>query len=80
MSKGDYIGTSWANFFSELNNTITGTNIKLGRYFLRIPSDAPKTFIVKAPRFVVDLHNPLFTTGNQEEYDSFLIRKRFLLL
>ena len=72
MSKGDYIGTSWANFFSELNNTITGTNIKLGRYFLRIPSDAPKTFIVKAPRFVVDLHNPLFTTGNQDEYDSFI--------
>ena len=72
MSKGDYIGTSWANFFSELNNTIIGTNIKLGRYFLRIPSDAPKTFILKAPRFVVDLHNPLFTTGNQEEYDSFI--------
>ena len=72
MSKGDYIGTSWANFFSELNNTITGTDIKLGRYFLRIPSDAPKTFILKAPRFVVDLHNPLFTTGNQEEYDSFI--------
>ena len=72
MSKGDYIGTSWANFFSELNNIITGTNTKLGRYFLRIPSDAPKTFILKAPRFVVDLHNPLFTTGNQEEYDSFI--------
>ena len=72
MSKGDYIGTSWANFFSELNSTITGTNIKLGRYFLRIPSDAPKTFILKAPRFVVDLHNPLFTTGNQDEYDSFI--------
>ena len=72
MSKGDYIGTSWANFFSELNNTITGTDIKLGRYFLRIPSDAPKTFILKAPRFVVDLHNPLFTTGNQDEYDSFI--------
>ena len=72
MSKGDYIGTSWANFFSELNSTITGTNIKLGRYFLRIPSDAPKTFILKAPRFVVDLHNPLFTTGNQEEYDAFI--------
>ena len=72
MSKGDYIGTSWANFFSELNNTITGTDIKLGRYFLRIPSDAPKTFILKAPRFVVDLHNPLFTTGNQEEYDTFI--------
>lgn len=72
MSKGDYIGTSWANFFSELNNTIRGTNIKLGRYFLRIPSDAPKTFIIQAPRFVVDLHNPLFSTGNQDEYDAFI--------
>jgi hypothetical protein len=72
MSKGDYIGTSWANFFSDVNSNIQGQNIKLGRYFLRIPSDAPKTFIIKAPRYIIDATTPLFSTGNQEEFDSFI--------
>ena len=72
MSKGDYIGTSWANFFSEVDSTVPGKNIKLGRYFLRIPSDAPKTFILRAPRYMVNKDNQLFSTGNQSEYDAFI--------
>ena len=72
MSKGDYIGTSWANFFSDVDSVVAGKNIKLGRYFLRIPSDAPKTFIVRAPRYVINNDNQLFSTGNQSEYDSFI--------
>lgn len=72
MSKGDYIGTSWANFFSETDSTISGRGIKLGRYFLRIPSDAPKTFILRAPRYMITKENPLFTTGNQEEFNQFV--------
>lgn len=72
MSKGDYIGTSWANFFSETDSTIPGRGIKLGRYFLRIPSDAPKTFILRAPRYMITKENPLFTTGNQEEFNQFV--------
>lgn len=72
MSKGDYIGTSWANFFSETDSTIPGRGIKLGRYFLRIPSDAPKTFILRAPRYMITKEDPLFTTGNQEEFNQFV--------
>lgn len=72
MSKGDYIGTSWANFFSDVDSTIAGRGIKLGRYFLRIPSDAPKTFILRAPRYMINKENPFFSTGNQQEYDNFI--------
>lgn len=72
MSKGDYIGTSWSNFFSDVDSTIEGRNIKLGRYFLRIPSDAPKTFILRAPRYLVNQEHPLFATGNQGEFDEFV--------
>ncbi len=72
MSKGDYIGTSWSNFFSDIDSSIDGQNIKLGRYFLRIPSDAPKTFILRAPRYLVNQEHPLFSTGNQSEFDDFI--------
>lgn len=72
MSKGDYIGTSWSNFFSDVDSTIAGRGIKLGRYFLRIPSDAPKTFILRAPRYMINKENQFFSTGNKSEYDTFI--------
>ena len=52
MSKGDYIGTAWRNFFKS-TNTIEGVE-KSADYFMRIPSDAPKTFAITAPRYSVE--------------------------
>ena len=49
MSKGDYIGTSWINFFNS-GNTIERVAASAD-YFMRIPSDAPKTFTITAPRY-----------------------------
>ena len=72
MSKGDYIGTAWINFFNKEDTNLSGTDFKLGRYFLRIPSDAPKTFIIKAPRYAINSNNQLFRTVNQEEYNNFI--------
>ena len=72
MSKGDYIGTAWINFFNKEDTNLSGTDFKLGRYFLRIPSDAPKTFIIKAPRYIVNANHQLFRTVNQEKYDNFI--------
>ena len=72
MSKGDYIGTSWANFFSASGKDLNIPYCSVGNYFLRIPSDAPKTFIIRAPRYLVNNDNRLFETGNQAEYDKFI--------
>ena len=50
MSKGDYVGTAWRNFF-RTKNEIPKIRSKAADYFMRIPSDAPKTFVVTAPRY-----------------------------
>ena len=51
MSKGDYIATAWKNFFNSTNN-INGVDM-VADYFMRIPSDAPKTFCITAPRYSI---------------------------
>lgn len=50
MSKGDYVYTGFAQYFNAEQNT----NMFMGDYFMRIPSDAPKNFVVHAPRYKVD--------------------------
>lgn len=50
MSKGDYIYTGFAQYF----NTEQNPKMLMGDYFMRIPSDAPKNFVVHAPRYKVD--------------------------
>ena len=50
MSKGDYVYTGFAQYF----NTEQNPNMLMGDYFMRIPSDAPKNFVVHAPRYKVD--------------------------
>lgn len=50
MSKGDYVYTGFAQYFNAEQNP----NMLMGDYFMRIPSDAPKNFIVNAPRYKVD--------------------------
>lgn len=50
MSKGDYVYTGFAQYFNSEQNP----NMIMGDYFMRIPSDAPKNFVVHAPRYKVD--------------------------
>lgn len=50
MSKGDYVYTGFAQYFNAEQNP----NMFMGDYFMRIPSDAPKNFVVHAPRYKVD--------------------------
>lgn len=62
MTKGDYIGTAWRNFFKS-SNTIPGVE-ESADYFMRIPSDAPKTFTITAPKYSVE---GLLKIGNRAE-------------
>lgn len=50
MSKGDYVYTGFAQYFNAEQNH----KMLMGDYFMRIPSDAPKNFVVHAPRYKVD--------------------------
>lgn len=75
MSKGDYIATSFINYFTtERNHNLTDKdpNIEFANYFMRIPSDAPKNFIIVAPRYstketTVGANNGLFVITNKIE-------------
>ena len=63
MSKGDFVTTAFNMFVNEVNNA---------QYFMRIPSDAPKIFTVKAPKTsTVGLIN----IDNKEELDAEIERR-----
>lgn len=49
MTTGDFLPTAYINFFNTQNQFDAGTEI--GAYFLRTPSDAPKTFCIKARKY-----------------------------
>lgn len=51
MSEGDYIGSQFISFFQGSN--ISQSNIPLANYFMRTPSDAPRNFVVTAPRYKI---------------------------
>jgi hypothetical protein len=59
MSHGDYLSSSWKNFFNSEGNT--------AGYFMRIPSDAPKTFIVTAPKYSA---KDLLVESNKKEINA----------
>lgn len=59
MSHGDYLSSSWKNFFNSDGDT--------AGYFMRIPSDAPKTFIVTAPKYSA---SGLLIESNKKEIDA----------
>ena len=68
MSKGDYVATSIINFFN-VESTFkieTTDNIVFANYFMRIPSDAPKNFIITAPKYSA---KGLFNISNKTEID-----------
>ncbi len=61
MSRGDYTTTAFINFFrteDDFSQQTEADKITFAEYFMRIPSDAPKNFIIKAPKYSV---NGLFT-------------------
>lgn len=54
MSKGDYVATSFVNFFNiEESAKENDYNIDFANYFMRIPSDSPKNFIITAPKYFI---------------------------
>lgn len=52
QTKGDFLPTSFISFFNAI--TDNQKDITSGLYFTRTPSDAPKTFMIKAPRINTD--------------------------
>ena len=81
MSKGDYVATSFINFFNATENkeiisnkTKDKVSILFANYFMRIPSDAPKNFIMLAPKYSVGesrvgANDGLFRIENKVETD-----------
>ena len=56
MSRGDYTTTAFINFFKtedDYSQQNEADKIAFAEYFMRIPSDAPKNFIIKAPKYSV---------------------------
>lgn len=74
MSKGDYVYSGFANFFNTEKDYDGSTKeaLSLANYFMRIPSDAPKNFIVRAARYAYHDTNygDLFTIENNEEFEN----------
>lgn len=69
MSKGDYIGTAWINYFNSKSKVSADSNkLSKAAYFMRTPSDAPRNFTVYAPRY--DVSN-LFKKANQDFIDNY---------
>jgi len=55
MSKGDYFLTQLVAFNTPINYvTQEGNNVPTAGFFMRTPSDAPKNFIVQAPKYNID--------------------------
>lgn len=54
MSKGDYITTAMINYF-ETESVVD--DIPVASYMMRIPSDAPKNFMLTAPKYNLSYKN-----------------------
>lgn len=75
MSKGDYVYTAFANYFNSDKNIDADrvtNSIPLANYFMRTPSDAPKTFVVRAPRYHISKSNPIRTVTNAANVDNYI--------
>ena len=53
MSTGDYIATALSSFFNDKREK-GKFNGAVASYFMRTPSDAPKNFLVSAPRYFTE--------------------------
>ena len=71
MTKGDYLGTAFVNFFDTTKEIGQGDNtlpnIKTAGYFMRIPSDAKNNFVVSAPKYSI---SGLYSINNYTEIES----------
>lgn len=75
MSKGDYVYTAFANYFNSDKNIDADrvtNSIPLANYFMRTPSDAPKTFVVRAPRYHITKSNPIRIVTNAANVDNYI--------
>lgn len=73
MSQGDYVYTAFANYFNgERDYSGAIEKIPFAQYFMRIPSDAPKNFIIRSARY--ELNNLRFgdfiIVENESEIDA----------
>lgn len=82
MSQGDYIATAIVNFFNVEDDFSSETKeqIDKGNYFMRIPSDAPKNFVITAPMYKIGetrrgANDGLFVIDDSKETDK-LIRSK----
>lgn len=76
MGKADYIGTAFLNYYTQDQNTKKGA-IRLATYFMRTPSDAPRNFLIQAPRYSTA---NLFTIANKGEINSAMAQERAKVL
>ena len=83
MSQGDYVATAIINFFNVEDDFSSETKeqIDKGNYFMRIPSDAPKNFVVTAPIYKVGetrrgANDGLFIIDNIDDVNK-LVRNKF---
>ena len=56
MSSNDYTITAFINFFNSENNYKSSDKTKsidFANYFMRTPSDAPKNFMIRAPKYTI---------------------------
>lgn len=74
MSKGDYVATSFINYFNveDEYERSSKQKIPMANYFMRIPSDAPKNFIITAPRYEI---KGLSNITNQRELNLEIQKK-----
>lgn len=83
MSKGDYTTTAFINYFNTEDDYTTdneGNDITFANYFMRIPSDAPKNFIITAPKYSIkerkiNGNDGLFIIDNPIEANKKLYQK-----
>ena len=73
MSQGDYVYTAFANYFNcEKDYSGAEEKLPFAQYFMRIPSDAPKNFIVRSARYSYNdsKYGKLLTVENVSEVNK----------
>lgn len=73
MSQGDYVYTAFANYFNcEKDYSGAEEKLPFAQYFMRIPSDAPKNFIVRSARYAYNdsKYGKLLTVENVFEVNK----------
>lgn len=76
MSKMDYIYSAIANFVNTEADYLSKNeyDIDFANYFMRVPSDAPKNFIIRAARYKTKggRYGNLFNVENSKEVSQFI--------